>query len=48
MVGKGRRGVRGKGGGGPASNKVGARGGLRASFVASTNNHLDARQNSGQ
>lgn len=49
MVGRARGGVRGKGGGGPSPNKPGARGGLRASFVPSTNNsHLDTRQNNGQ
>ena len=49
MVGRARGGVRGKGGGGPSLNKPGARGGLRASSVASTNNsHLNARQNNGQ
>ena len=45
MVRRGRGGVRGKGGGGPS----GARGGLRASFVASMNNsHLDTKQSNGQ
>ena len=49
MVGRSRGGVRGKGEGGSSSNKAGGRGGLRASFVASTNNsHLDTRQSNGQ
>lgn len=47
-MGRGRGGVRGKGGGGPSPNKAGARGGLRASFGASTNNSdLDTKQSNG-
>ncbi len=49
MVGRGRGGVRGKGGGGPSSNNAGARGALHASFLASTNSgHLNTRQSNGQ
>ena len=49
MVGRARGGVRGRGGSGPSSNEAGARGGLRASFIASTNNsHVDTRQINGQ
>lgn len=49
MVGRGRGGRQGKGGGGLSSRNASARGGLRTSFVASTNNsHLDTRQRNGQ
>ena len=49
MVGRARGSVRGKGVGGPSPNNTGARGGVRAPFVGSTNNsRLDARQNNGQ
>ena len=49
MVGRGRGGARGKGGGGPSSSKAGARGGLPATSMASTNDtYLGARQSNGQ
>ena len=51
MVGRGRGGERRRRGGRPSSSKVGgARGDIRASFLAPTNDsHLDdARQNHGQ
>lgn len=48
MVGRAKGGVRGKGGG-PSLNNPGARGGVRAPFVASKNDgRLDTRQNNGQ
>ena len=50
MVGRGRGGERRKRGGRPSSSQAGARGGIRASFLAPMNDsHLDdARQNHGQ
>ncbi len=49
MVGRGREVGRGKDVRGPSSSKAGARGGVRASFVASTNDsYIGTRQRNGQ